>query len=60
MDNQENYDYNGAQDQYQDEIVEKNPKKYAFYPSYMTKKIVPAGKFTYRSEDVGNILSMGA
>ena len=60
-DNQENYDlYNnacsGAQ-QYQEEDVERNPQKYAYYPSCWTKKIQPAGKFTYRSEDVGNILA---
>lgn len=61
MENQENYDYNvcsGAQ--YQEELVERNPQKYAYYPSCWTKKIQPAGKFTYRSEDVGGILSMGA
>ena len=62
-DNQENYDlYNhvcsGAM--CQEEMVERNPQKYAYYPSCWTKKIQPAGKFTYRSENVGNILSMGA
>lgn len=48
-DNQENYDlYNNACSgaQYQDEMIERNPQKYAYYPSCWTKKIQPAGKFT--------------
>ena len=35
----------------------RNPKNYAFMPSYMTRKIEPAGWITFRSESVFNILS---
>ena len=35
----------------------RNPKNYAYMPSYMTRKIEPAGRITFRSESVFNILS---
>lgn len=35
----------------------RNPKNYAYMPSYMTRKIEPAGRITFRSESVFNIMT---
>jgi hypothetical protein len=34
----------------------RNPKNYAFYPSYYMQKIIPAGKITHKSESLYDIL----
>ena len=46
-----------VQDQYENLGPEyRNPKNYAYYPSYYMKKIVPAGKFTHKSDSLYNII----
>lgn len=41
----------------QDEMVNKDPKLYGAYPSCFVQKIPAAGKVTYKSESVYNIIS---
>ena len=35
---------------------EKNPRKYGGLPSYWTRRIIPAGRTTYKSEGVGALM----
>ena len=35
---------------------ERNPRKYGGLPSCWTRRIIPAGKITYKSEGVGGLL----
>lgn len=37
---------------------ERNPKMYTGMPSYWTRRIVPAGKVTHKSESIGFLMSM--
>jgi hypothetical protein len=39
------------------EPINPDPKMYGPYPSCYVQKIVPAGKITYKSEGVYNIIS---
>ena len=35
---------------------ERNPRKYGGLPSFYTRRIIPAGKLTCKSEGVGTLL----
>ena len=39
-----------------DENAERNPRMYAYMPSQYTKKIVPAGRLTYKSEAISSVI----
>ena len=40
----------------EEDNLDKNPRNYAYLPSCYTKRIAPAGKITYRSESVFNVI----
>lgn len=72
MEGQEQFDPNQMEEpnymgeqQYQEmegtqAMAERDPKKYAYYPSSWTQKIIPAGKVTFKSESISNIMTGGA
>ena len=37
-------------------IDELNPRNYAYVPSCWTKRIIPAGKYTVKSDNIGSVL----
>lgn len=47
-------------DQAAQTFEERNPKNYAYYPSSWTQKIIPAGKNTFKSESIMDIMTGGA